>query len=58
MLAAFGSVRMVWRSDLPVLELAGNYALWCKEAQRLLCHLSFEERATVMGENSRRLHRF
>ena len=57
MLACFGAGRLVWGSDWPVLELAGNYGQWLVETQQLLGGLSLQAQAAVMGGNARRLYR-
>jgi len=56
-LACFGSGRVVWGSDWPVLELAGSYAQWWDETGRLLQQLGPQGRAAVLGGNARRLYR-
>ena len=55
-LACFGSQRVVWGSDWPVLELAGSYAVWWSESRQILSGLSGAEQAAVMGGNARRLY--
>ena len=56
-LTCFGADRVVWGSDWPVLELAGNYMMWLDETRQILSHLNAAQAAAVMGENARRLYR-
>ena len=56
-LACFGTDRLVWGSDWPVLELAGSYAQWWAEAQQALAGLNPQARDGVMDGNARRLYR-
>ena len=56
-LACFGADRLVWGSDWPVLEMAGNYAQWWSETRQLLAPLSPQAHGAVMDGNARRLYR-
>lgn len=56
-LKSFGSDRVVWGSDWPVLELAGSYAQWWDETRQLLATLDAAGQAAVMGGNAMRLYR-
>ncbi len=60
-LTSFGSQRLLWGSDWPVLELAGSlagsYAQWWGETQQILSTLNTPARNAVMGENARRVYR-
>jgi L-fuconolactonase len=55
-LKCFGSGRLVWGSDWPVLELACSYADWWRCSQQLLAGLSSKEREAVLGGNAQRLY--
>jgi L-fuconolactonase len=55
-LKSFGARRVVWGSDWPVLELAGSYAQWWSETQKILAPLDAVDRAAVMGGNARDLY--
>ena len=55
-LATFGTERVLWGSDWPVLELAGSYAQWWQESQQILSSQSPSVRAAILGENARRLY--
>ena len=57
LLECFGPARLVWGSDWPVLELAGSYAQWWGETQRLLAPLDATEQAAVMGGSAAKLYR-
>ncbi len=56
-LHCFGPRRVLWASDWPVLELAGEYAGWWRESQVVLAALTPEERAAVLGGNARDAYR-
>lgn len=56
-LACFGTRRVLWGSDWPVLELAGDYAGWFGEVQALLAPLPPLERDAVLDGNARRVYR-
>lgn len=51
-LSCFGPSRVLWGSDWPVLELAGDYASWWQESQAVLAPLAQGERAAVCGDNA------
>ena len=50
--ACFGSNRLLWGSDWPVVKLAGGYAKWLAAAEILLSDLSEDERAGIFGDNA------
>jgi L-fuconolactonase len=50
--ACFGSNRLLWGSDWPVINLAGGYAKWLAAAEILLSDLSEDERAGIFGDNA------
>jgi len=54
--ACFGSNRLLWGSDWPVVNLAGGYAKWLAAAEALLTDLSEDERAGVFGDNAARVY--
>jgi L-fuconolactonase len=56
LLQCFGSERLMWGSDWPVVELAGGYAAWRTASLRLLEGLDESARAGVLGENARRFY--
>ena len=56
-LACFGTRRVLWGSDWPVLELASDYAAWWHEVQALLADFEPSERAAVLGGNAVRAYR-
>jgi L-fuconolactonase len=56
LLALFGTGRLIWGSDWPVLQLAGSYAQWHEESLLLLAGQDEAGRAAVLGGNARRLY--
>ena len=48
-LETFGPSRMMWGSDWPVLELAGNYADWLAAVRELAAELSADEREALFS---------
>jgi L-fuconolactonase len=52
LLECFGPQRLMWGSDWPVLTLAGDYAAWLQQSERLLKHLPEVERAAVFGDTA------
>ena len=57
LLAAFGPQRLMWGSDWPVLNLAGNYRDWLSIAERFLRRLGDAEQADILGGNAARFYR-
>jgi L-fuconolactonase len=53
----FGPQRVIWGSDWPVLNLAGDYARWIDASEALLANLGQAERDDVFGLNARRFYR-
>ena len=49
LLTCFGPRRVMWGSDWPVLNLAGDYVAWRDQSLRLTGALSAEDRAWVFG---------
>lgn len=56
LIQAFGPRRLIWGSDWPVLNLAGDYARWFEATEALLSGLSREERAAILGGNALRAY--
>lgn len=56
LLNCFGSERMIWGSDWPVLNLASNYTQWLGATQALLATLSPNEQQQVFGINAQRFY--
>lgn len=54
-LRAFGSERVMWGSDWPVLELNGSYARWRRTAERLVSNR--DKHAAVFGASAARFYR-
>jgi L-fuconolactonase len=55
-LHAFGAERLLWGSDWPVLNLAGDYAGWMKATKALLRGLPSAGRDAIMGGNAVRVY--
>jgi L-fuconolactonase len=55
-LYCFGSERVIWGSDWPVVTLVASYASWSAAADDLLAALSPPERAAVRGGNAVRFY--
>lgn len=58
LLDCFGSERIMWGSDWPVVELAGGYRRWHEAAQASLSSISAAERERVFGANAARFYGF
>lgn len=56
LIALWGSSRLLWGSDWPVLTLAGDYQQWIGLARDALAHLNEEERNAVFGGNAVRIY--
>ena len=55
-LDCFGSDRMIWGSDWPVVTLAASFARWSEATDELLAGLSSEARDAVRGGNAIRFY--
>lgn len=55
-LDAFGSERVIWGSDWPVLTLAASYGAWVEACDELLAGLTQAERDAIYGGNARRFY--
>ncbi|MEJ6394208.1 amidohydrolase family protein [Gymnodinialimonas sp. 2305UL16-5] len=56
-LEEFGPDRLMWGSDWPVLNLAGDYAGWRDTSKQLLGGLTHTERAQVFGGTAQRFYK-
>jgi len=54
---AFGPARLMWGSDWPVLDLAGDYAAWRHLAQDLSGLSRQDDLTLLFGETARRFYR-
>jgi L-fuconolactonase len=54
--ACFGTHRLLWGSDWPVVNLAGGYEKWFAAAETLLAGLSADEKAAIFGGNAARIY--
>ena len=52
----FGSERILWGSDWPVLNLAGTYSGWASQSERLITRLFPDDQAAVWATNARRIY--
>lgn len=52
----FGAKRLMWGSDWPVLELAGDYPGWLTASQTLAAELSATERAAFFAGTATRIY--
>ncbi|MGI9402811.1 MAG: amidohydrolase family protein [Rhizobiaceae bacterium] len=55
-LSIFGAERVMWGSDWPVLNLAGNYSDWHRCAEQLAAGLSHSEHADLFGATAARFY--
>lgn len=53
LLRCFGPGRLIWGSDWPVLERAGDYAGWWRQAREAMAHLAQREQDAIFGANAR-----
>jgi L-fuconolactonase len=56
LLDCFGSERLMWGSDWPVVELAGGYRRWHEAAHACLARLPAADRARIFGANAARFY--
>ncbi len=56
-LATFGSSRLLFGGDWPVVKLAGTYSRWLDTARQLVSHLSPAEQTALFTDNARRVYR-
>lgn len=56
LLDCFGSGRLLWGSDWPVVELAGGFDRWWTTSAALLLPLDAASRERVLGENAARFY--
>ena len=57
-LDVFGSRRVIWGSDWPVVDLAGGYTAWLAASDALLAHVGQEDRDDIFGRNACRFYGF
>jgi L-fuconolactonase len=56
LLALFGSERLIFGSDWPVVNLAGGFARWHDAARALTAQLPAPARAAIFGGNAQRVY--
>jgi L-fuconolactonase len=55
-LECFGTQRVIWGSDWPVLDLASDYDGWVAASEALLAGLPATQRNDIFGANARRFY--
>jgi L-fuconolactonase len=55
-LACFGSDRVAFGSDWPVVKIGSSFGGWLRAVQQLTSHLSDAARAGIFSENARRIY--
>ncbi|AGH44461.1 hypothetical protein C427_2352 [Paraglaciecola psychrophila 170] len=56
-MAVFGSDRIMWGSDWPVIKLNGDYDTWVSLTQSLLKNYSFEDKGKIWAGNAQKFYR-
>lgn len=56
LIAVFGPERLIFGSDWPVLNLAGDYARWVSVAERAVAPLGTAAKAAIFGGNAQRIY--
>jgi L-fuconolactonase len=56
LLLEFGASRVLWGSDWPVLNLAGDYGRWLAACERLLAPCSSEEMQQIFGATAAQVY--
>jgi L-fuconolactonase len=55
-LRTFGTKRMMWGSDWPVLELAGDYQTWFEECRAITRNLTTSQQENIYSNNAIRIY--
>jgi L-fuconolactonase len=55
-LNCFGPQRLLWGSDWPVLNLAGDYERWLDATETLLADLTADDKTAIFGGNAARIY--
>jgi L-fuconolactonase len=53
----FGSERMMWGSDWPVLELANDYQTWFEYCKSITSQLTTQQQDNLFGNNTKRIYK-
>lgn len=56
-LRTFGTNRMMWGSDWPVLELAGDYQTWFEECRAITSYLTTSQQENIYSNNAVRIYK-
>jgi predicted TIM-barrel fold metal-dependent hydrolase len=57
MLEAFGSSRLVWGGDWPVVNLGNGLLAWSNITRELLSELTADERTLILSTNAKKIYR-
>jgi predicted TIM-barrel fold metal-dependent hydrolase len=57
MLEAFGSIRLVWGGDWPVVNLGNGLLSWSTITRELLSRLTESERSQILTTNAKKIYR-
>ncbi len=57
LLECFGTERLMWGSDWPVIRLNGDYAAWHAAVTQWMQRLNSEQQAAILGGNANRFYR-
>jgi L-fuconolactonase len=53
----FGTERMMWGSDWPVLELVSNYQMWLETCKTITKFLSTQQAENIYGNNAEHIYK-
>jgi L-fuconolactonase len=56
-LRLFGSERIIWGSDWPVLELASDYQTWFEYCQSITSHLPASQQDNIFHRNAKQIYK-
>lgn len=56
LIECFGSSRLMWGSDWPVINLSGSYADWLNQCQEILASICNVDHAAIFGGNAGRFY--
>ena len=56
-LRIFGSERIMWGSDWPVLKFAGEYQTWFEYCQSIASHLTESQQDNIFHNNAKRIYK-
>lgn len=56
LVVSFGTARLMWGSDWPVITLVGRYEDWLSQSENFCAPLNADERAAIFGGNGMRFY--